>query len=159
MLGSRARYILGNEGIDLAKVSDDIVDEALAILGVGDIALVGAGPDAVLLLELLHILLGAVLARSVGDGNRSTHLGAPAGSLDAHAPGPRSAGDGDDLALEGEEVEETVSLGDSLRHGGRVHVSGVREWDLACLGTGWPEQRVEQSRWGAKDGMKQGGRR
>lgn len=118
-MGDRVRKrkdILGDEGINLAKVADHLGDKALDVVVVGDIALVGLDLDAVSLGQLLDVLLGTLLAGRVGDGNIGAHLSAAAGCLNAHAPGTGSAGDDDDLALEAEEVSELVGLGDLLNH-------------------------------------------
>lgn len=112
-------HILGDESIDPAKFLEDLVDEGLNIGILGDVELVGLDLDAVLLGQLLDILVGALLAGRVGDGNVGAHLGTAAGGLDTHAAGSGSAGDDDNLALEAEEVVERRSLGDLLNHDGR----------------------------------------
>ena len=108
--------ILGDEGVNLAKVGNDLVDEPLDVLVVADVALVGLGLDTVLGLELLDVLLGTLGAGSVGDGDAGTHLSSTTGSLNTHTAGSGSAGDDDDLALEAEKVLEVGSLGDWDRH-------------------------------------------
>lgn len=108
--------LLGNKAVNLAKVLDNLTDEALNVVVVGSVQLVGLGLDAVLLDELLDVLVGALLAGSVGDGDVGAHLGSAAGSLDTHAAGSGSAGDDDDLALKAKEVEDVVGLGDLLNH-------------------------------------------
>ncbi|KAI6760449.1 hypothetical protein HG530_009309 [Fusarium avenaceum] len=94
--------------VNLAKVLDNLTDEALNVVVVGSVQLVGLGLDAVLLDELLDVLVGALLAGSVGDGDVGAHLGSAAGSLDTHAAGSGSAGDDDDLALKAKEVEDVI---------------------------------------------------
>src|SRR6478735_9270916 len=108
--------LLGDETVNLAKLLDNLSDKSLNVVVVGSVELVGLGLDAVLLGELLDVLLGALLAGSVGDGDVGAHLSSTAGSLDAHAAGSGGAGDDDDLALEAEEVEDVVGLGDLLNH-------------------------------------------
>lgn len=98
------------------------MDEALDILVLADIALVGLDLDAVLLRQFRRVLLGAVLAGGIGDGQVGAHLGAATGGFDAHATRAGSASDGDDLALEAEELEQAVGLGNRLRHDGRWFV-------------------------------------
>jgi hypothetical protein len=108
--------LLGDETVNLAKVLDNLSNKSLNIIVVGSVELVGLGLDAVLLGELLDVLVGTLLAGSVGDGDVGAHLSCTAGSLDTHAAGSGSAGDDDDLALEAEEVEDVVGLGDLLNH-------------------------------------------
>lgn len=110
--------ILGDKGINLAKVLQDRLHQVLALLVLADVAFVGLDLGAVLLGELLDVLLGALLAGGVCDGHVGTHLGASPCGLDAHALGARGAGDDDHLPLEGEEVLEGGSGGGLLRHFG-----------------------------------------
>ena len=117
--------LLGDEGVNLAKVFDDLGHKGLDAVKVGHVELVDLDLDAVLVGEILCVLLGALLAGGVGDCDVGAHLGAAAGGLDTHAARARGAGDGDDLALEAEEVLEGVGLGDLLDH-----VGGLR----VCLG-------------------------
>ena len=138
--------LLGDEGIDLAKVLDDVTDELLHARVVGHVELVHLDLDAVLVAELLRVLLGALLARGVGDGDAGAHLGASAGGLDAHAARARGARDGDDLALEAEEVVEAVGLGDLLDHfGGWWCLVGVGVWESreAVAGVSWSSRDVK----------------
>lgn len=114
--------LLGDEGVNLAKVLDDLGHKGLNAVKVGHVELVDLDLDAVLVGEVLCVLLGALLAGSVGDGDVGAHLGAAARGLDAHAARARGAGDGDDLALEAEEVLEGVGLGDLLDHDGGLRV-------------------------------------
>jgi hypothetical protein len=108
---------VGDEGVDLAEVGNDVLDELLAGLVAVDLALVGLGLDAVSLLEVLDVVLSALGAGSVGDGDGGAHLGAAASGLDTHALRTGSAGDDDDLALHGELVQEGLMLGSLLaRH-------------------------------------------
>lgn len=110
---------VGDEGVDLAEVLDDVLDELLAGLVLVDLELVGLGLDAVGLLEVGNVLLGALGAGSVGDGDGGAHLSAAAGGLDTHALRAGSAGDDDDLALHGHLVQEGLVLGGLLaRHVG-----------------------------------------
>ena len=119
---------VGNEGVDLAEVGNDVLDELLARLVLVDLALVGLGLDAVGLLEVLDVVLGALGAGSVGDGDVGAHLGAAASGLNTHALGAGSAGDDDDLALQGELVEERLMLGSLLA--GHVCGCGVVGYGL-----------------------------
>ena len=116
----REGNLLGNEAIDLAKVGDNLTDETLDVGVVGDVALVGLGLDAVLGDDLLDVLLGALRAGGVGDGDVGAHLSAAAGSLNTHATRAGSAGDDDDLALEAEELVEAAGGGDGNRHDGCI---------------------------------------
>lgn len=110
------RNVLGDEGINLAKVLEHILDQLLALLVLAHVALVGLGLDTVGLGELLDVLLSTLLARSVGDGNVGAHLGTAACGLNAHALGAGSTGNDDDLALQAEEVLQGVGGGGLLRH-------------------------------------------
>lgn len=110
---------LGDEAVNLAKVLDDLGHEVLDAVKVRHVELVNLDLDAVLLAELLCVLLGALLAGGVGDGDVGAHLGAAPRGLDAHAAGAGCAGDRDDLALEAEEVHEGLGLGNLLDHCGR----------------------------------------
>lgn len=108
---------VGDEGVDLAELGNDILDELLAGLVLVDLALVGLGLDAVGLLEVLDVVLSTLGTGSVGDGNVGAHLGAAASGLNAHALGAGSASDDDNLALQGELVQEGLMLGSLLaRH-------------------------------------------
>ena len=101
---------VGDEGVDLAKLLDHVVDEVLDALPATDVALVGLDLDTVLLGQLLGVLLTSLGAGGVGDGQVGAHLGTAAGGLDTHAAGTGGTGDDDDLALEAEEVLERVGL-------------------------------------------------
>lgn len=81
------RNLLGDEGINLAKLLQHILDQLLALLVLADIALVCLSLDAVLLGELLDVLLSALLSGGVCDGNVCAHLSAAPCGLDAHALG------------------------------------------------------------------------
>lgn len=107
---------VGDEGVNLAKVLDDVLDELVDALVGADITLVGLRLDAILLGELFGVLLTSLGAGSVGDSNIGTHLGTTTGSFNAHAPRTRGTGDDDDLALEAEEVHEVRGLGNFDRH-------------------------------------------
>jgi hypothetical protein len=107
---------VGNEDIDLAKVLDDILDQLLDALVLADVALVGLGLDAVLLLELLGVLVAAVGTRRVRDGHVGAHLSTSARGLSTDARGSGGAGDDDHLALQAEHVLETAGCGDFDRH-------------------------------------------
>lgn len=109
---------VGDEGIDLAEVLDCVVDKLLHALPVADVALVGLHLDTVGLGELLGVLLAALGARGVSDGEVSAHLSATTGGLNAHTAGARGTGDDDNLALKAEEVLEGIGFGDGDRHGG-----------------------------------------
>lgn len=109
---------VGNEGINLAKVLDDLLDEVVDVGPVANVALVRLGLDAVLLHELFGVLLTTLGARGVGDGNVGSHLSTASGGLNAHAAGTRGAGDDDDLALEAEHLHEAVALWNWDRHDG-----------------------------------------
>jgi len=74
--------------------------------------------DAVCLGDFLCVLLTALLASSVGDGDGGAHLGAATSSFDTHALGAGSASDNDDFTLEAEEVLQALGLGNGDRHGG-----------------------------------------
>lgn len=54
--------ILGNKGVNLAKVANDLVDAALNIIVVADVELVGLDLDTIVLHELLDVLIGALLS-------------------------------------------------------------------------------------------------
>jgi hypothetical protein len=107
---------VGDKGVNLAKVGNDILDELLARLVVGNVELVGLGLDAVLLLESGGVLLTTLLTASVGDGNVTAHLGDTASGLNTHTTGTRGTGDDGDLALHGEQVHKLLALGDRDRH-------------------------------------------
>lgn len=116
---------VGNEGIDLAEVGNDVLDELLAGLVAVNLALVGLGLDAVGLLEVGDVLLGTLGTGSVGDGDGGAHLSAAASGLDTHALGAGSAGDDDNLALQGELVQKGLVLSGLLsRHLGLCEVVG-----------------------------------
>lgn len=78
---------VSDEGVDLAEFLNGVVDELLHAFPVADVALVGLDLDAVGLRELLGVLLAALWARGVGDGQVSAHFGTAAGSLNAHTAG------------------------------------------------------------------------
>jgi hypothetical protein len=107
---------VGDKGVNLAKVGNDVLDELLARLVVGNIELVGLGLDAVLLLESGGVLLTTLLTASVGDGNVAAHLGDTASGLDTHTAGTGGTGDNGDLALHGEQVQKLLALGNRDRH-------------------------------------------
>lgn len=107
---------VGDEAIDLAKVGQNVLDELLALLVLADIALVGLGLNAVLLGELLNVLLSTLLARAVGDGDVGAHLSAAASGLNTHTLGTRCTSNHNDLALQGEEVDELLGSRNALRH-------------------------------------------
>ena len=107
---------VGDERVDLAKLLDNVVDEPLDALPVADVALVGLDLDAVLLTQLLGVSLAALASGRVGDGQVGAHLGAATSGLNAHSAGPRRTGDDDHLALEAQQVLQTVGLGDWDRH-------------------------------------------
>ena len=111
---------VSNEAINLAKVLDNVVHELSDVVVVANIELVGLNLDAVGGSQLLGVLLAALRARGVGDGDVGTHLSTSTSSLDAHATGPGGAGDDHDLALQAEEVLEGVGLGDWDRHDERL---------------------------------------
>lgn len=117
-----SRILLGNESVNLAKVGDDLVDEALDVLVLADVALVGLGLDTVILDQLLDVLVGALAAGRVGDGDVGAHLGAAASGLNAHAAGTGGTGDDNDTTLQAEEVGQAAGLRGVLRHGGRLWV-------------------------------------
>jgi hypothetical protein len=114
-VGGAAR--VGDEGVDLAEVLDDLLDEGVDVLPAADVELVGLALDAVFLGQLFCVLLAALGAGGVGDGDVGAELCGSAGSFNAHAPGAGGTGDDDDLSLEGEEVLELGLFGD---------------WDHAC---------------------------
>ena len=60
---------VGDEGVDLAELLDDVGDELFDTAVVADVALVGFGFDLVFLGKLLGIFLAAVGAGGVGDGD------------------------------------------------------------------------------------------
>jgi len=129
---------VGDEGIDLAEVGNDVLDELLAGLVAVDLALVGLGLDAVGLLELLDVLLSTLGAGGVGDGNGGAHLGAATSGLNTHALGAGSAGDDDDLALQGELVQEGLMLGCLLAGHFDVVGDGGEAGSCVCRrGGGW----------------------
>lgn len=78
---------VGDEGIDLAKLLNDVLDESLDALPLAHITLVGLDLDAVLLAQLLGVPLAALRSGSVGDGQVGAHLSAATSSLDAHSAG------------------------------------------------------------------------
>lgn len=102
--------------INLAKLSNNILDQLLTALIAGNVQVVRLALDAVALADFLGVLLAALLTACVGDGYGGAHFGAAASSFDAHAAGAGSAGDDDDFALEGEEVEEVLGFGDGDGH-------------------------------------------
>lgn len=130
--GQTGHNILGDKGINLAKVLQDLLHQVLALLVLAHVALVGLDLGAVLLGELFDVLLGALLARGVCDGHVGAHLGTAPCSLDAHSLGARGAGDDDHLPLEGEEVLEAGGGGGLLRHfggcGGVEEGCGCSRW-------------------------------
>lgn len=107
---------VGDEAVDLAKVLDHVLDELLHALPVADIALVGLGLDAVLLLQLLGVLLAALGTRCVGDGDVGAHLGTTTGGFDAHTTITGGTGDDDNAALEAQELKQAVGFRDGNRH-------------------------------------------
>lgn len=107
---------VGDEGVNLTEVGNDVLDELAAGLVVGDVELVGLGLDAVLLLEGGGVLLTTLLTASVGDGNVTAHLGDTASGLNTHTTGAGGTGDDGDLALHGEQVHNLLALGDRDRH-------------------------------------------
>lgn len=109
---------VGDEGVDLAEVLNDGLDETLDALPVTNIALVGLNCDTILLGQLLGVPLTTLGAGGVGDSEVGTHLGAATGSFDTHTTGTGSTGDDDDLALEAKEVLKAIGLGNGDRHGG-----------------------------------------
>ena len=110
--------VLGDEGVNLAKVGNNLLNETLNVLVLGDVALVGLDLDTVVLGELLNVLLGTLFARRVGDGNVSSHLCQTTGGLNAHSAGAGGTSDDDDLALEAEQVLEGRRRGNG-RHAER----------------------------------------
>lgn len=109
--------ILGNEAVNLAKVTNNLIDAPLHVVVVADVELVSLDLDPVFLGQGLDILLGALLSRRVGDGNVGAHFSTPASRFNAHAAGARGARHDDNLALEAKEVNETIGLGDGDGHG------------------------------------------
>lgn len=142
-------HSLGDEGIDLAKVLDDLVDKLLDVLVLAHVDLVGLCADAVLALELLDVLLSTGGAGRVGDGDVGTILSSTTGGLNTHTTGTRGTGDDDDLSLEVEEVLEGAGLGDGLNHDGQDFLLGVGNWVEGRLVKGD----------GRKDGWMDGGGR
>lgn len=108
---------VGDEDIDLAEVLDHVLDQLLDVLVVANVALVALGLDTVLLAELLGVLLTTFPAGRVGDGNVSTHLSAATGGLSADTSGSGSAGNDNDLALQGQKLLDGVTLWNWDRHG------------------------------------------
>jgi hypothetical protein len=145
---------VGDEGIDLAEVGNDVLDELLAGLVAVDLALVGLGLDAVGLLEVLDVVLSTLGAGSVGDGDGGAHLGAAASSLNTHALGAGSAGDDDDLALHGELVQEGLMLGCLLARHLEVLGDGLEAGGCLFRRGGDCEERCEE-----RKGMVVGGGR
>lgn len=107
---------VGDEDVDLAKVGDDVLDQLLDLGVVAHVALVRLGLDAVAVGQVLGVLLAALRAGGVGDGDVGPHLGAAAGGFSADAGRAGGAGDDDHLPLEGEEVLEVGGLGDGDGH-------------------------------------------
>lgn len=128
----KRHHILGDKGVNLAKVLEHRLHQVLALLVLAHVALVSLDLGAVLLGQLLDVLLGALLARGVCDGHVGPHLGASSCRLNAHALGARGSGDDDHLPLEGEEVLEAGGGGGLLRHpggcGGVEEGYGVLRW-------------------------------
>ena len=102
---------VGDEDIDLAEVLDDVLNKLLALGVYADLALVGLDLDTVLLAQLLCVLLGALSARVVCDGEVSAELSAATSSLDTDTGRAGGTCDNDDLALKAEKVLELVGLG------------------------------------------------
>lgn len=107
---------VGDKGIDLAELLNDILNEPLDALPVAHITLVGLDLDTVLLAQLLGVPLAALRSGSVGDGQISAHLSAATSGLNAHSAGAGSAGDNHDLALKAQKILQTIGLGDWDRH-------------------------------------------
>lgn len=107
---------VGDEGVNLTEVGNDVLDELAAGLVVGDVELVGLGLDAVLLLESGGVLLTTLLTASVGQGDVTAHLGDTASGLDTHTTGTGGTSDNGDLALHGEQVQKLLALGNRDRH-------------------------------------------
>jgi len=103
---------VGNEGVDLAKVGNDILDELLAVLVATNVELVCLALDTVGLGELLGVLVSTVWAGGVGDSNIGAHLSTTAGGLDTHTSWSGGTSDDDDLALHGQKVHELLWLWD-----------------------------------------------
>jgi hypothetical protein len=81
-----------DEGIDLAKLLDDVGDELLNAGVVADVELVGFGFHAVGLGELFGVLLAAFWARGIGYCDVGAHFCTAAGGFDAHASGTGCTG-------------------------------------------------------------------
>lgn len=128
---------IGDEAVDLAKVLDHVLDELLHALPAANVALVSLGLYAVLLLQCLGVLLAALWARGVGDGDVGAHLGTAASSFDAHSAVTGGTGDGDDSALEAQELKQTVGFGNGDRHYEWKTVGFVLRWRRARGKYGW----------------------
>lgn len=115
-VGRAAR--VGDEDVDLAEVVDHVFDELLDFGVVADVAFVGLGFDAVLLLQFFRVLDAAFGAGGVGDCDVGAHFGAAAGGFGADACGAGGAGYDDDFALEAEELLEGVGFGGFDGHDG-----------------------------------------
>lgn len=109
---------VGNEGIDLAKLGNDVLHQLGYALPAGHVTLVCLGLDAVLLTDLLGVLLTTLRTRRVRQGNVGTEFCAPAGGLDTHTTGTRSTRDDNGSALQAEQVQQAFSSGDRNRHSG-----------------------------------------
>lgn len=78
---------VGDEGINLAELLNDVLNEPLDALPLAHITLVGLDLDAVLLAQLLGVPLAALRSGSVRDGQVGTHLCAATSGLNAHSTG------------------------------------------------------------------------
>ena len=83
----------------LAKLLDNVRDELLAVLVVGNVQLVGFGLDLVVFRQLFDVFVSTLGTRGVGDGDIGTELSAAAGSFNAHAPRARGTSNDHDFAL------------------------------------------------------------
>lgn len=101
----------------LAEFLDDLSNEFLAILVVGNVELVGLSLDLVALHQLLGITLTTFSSGSIGDGDISTELSATTSSLNAHTFRAGCASDDNDFAFEAEEIEQALGFRDLDRHG------------------------------------------
>ena len=102
-----SRSSVGDEAVDTAELSNDIIDELLDAVEVVDLALVGLALDAVLLGYCLCVLLATFGTAGIGEGNVGTHFCASSHGFDAHAFGTGGTGDDDNLSFKAEHVEET----------------------------------------------------
>ena len=107
---------IGNKGINLSKLLDDLADEFGDIIVVAHVALVSFDLDAVRLAQLLGVLLSAFGTGRVGDSEVGTHFGTATSSFDAHAFGTGCSGHDNDFAFEAEQIREALGLGDFDRH-------------------------------------------